>query len=59
MKIPLKKTFTKEIDNKISDEEILNSFIINLKIKSLNTFNKIALSSESFSKLTYFLLNRL
>jgi len=41
MKIPLKKTFTKEIDNKISDEEILNSFIINLKIKSLNTFNKI------------------
>jgi len=40
MKIQFKKTFTKEIDYKISDEEILNNFIINLKIKSLNTFNK-------------------
>ena len=40
MKTPFKITFKREIDNNISDEEILNNFIINLKIKSLNTFNK-------------------
>jgi len=40
LKTPFKITFKREIDNNISDEEILNNFIINLKIKSLNTFNK-------------------
>ncbi len=53
MKTPFNKTFTKEIDNKISDEEILKNFIINLKIKSFTTFNKTEnklLASNDYTK---------
>ncbi len=40
METPFKITFQKEVRNNISNEEIINNFITNLKIKSFNSFNK-------------------